>query len=148
MMEDMKTKLDISQYGNEKGVSIEHYLVSMLHQILTNLDGNSKGNKNAVLATLIDWRDAFYRQCPKFGILSFIRNGVRPSLIPLLINYFQNRKMYVKWHGEESSMRNLPGGGPAGATIGLIEYLSQSSDNADIVPSHLRFKFIDDFNLY
>ena len=147
MVEDMQNKMDMSQYGNMKGVSIEHYLVNMLHQILINLDQNSRGNTQAVLATLIDWRDAFYRQCPKLGIEAFIKNGVRPSLIPLLVNYFQNRQMYVKWHGKESTMRMLPGGGPAGATIGLLEYVSQSSDSADIVPQHLRFKFIDDLSV-
>ena len=30
----------------------------------------------AVLATLVDWKQAFPRQCPKLGIESFLRNGV------------------------------------------------------------------------
>ena len=147
MVQDMKSNMDISQYGNEKGTSIQHYLVNMVHQILKALDNNSKGDTYAVLATLVDWKEAFYRQCPKLGIASFIKNGVRPALIPLLINYFQGRRMYVKWHGRQSSVRDLPGGGPAGATLGILEYLSQSSDSADMVPPHLRFKFIDDLSL-
>ena len=38
----------------------------------------------------------------------------------------------------------MPGGGPAGATLGLLEYLSQSNNNADCVDPEDRFKFVDD----
>ena len=71
----------------------------MLHKILTSLDRNSKGDIFAVVVGMFDWKQAFDRQCHKLGVESFIRNGVRPSLIPLLINYFQDRKMFVKWWG-------------------------------------------------
>ena len=99
-----------------------------------------------MLATLVDWQQAFPRQCPKLGVESFIKNGVRPSLIPLLINYFQGRKMKVKWHGKLSSERKLRGGGPQGSSFGLWEYLSQSNDNADCVEEQNRFKFVDDLS--
>jgi hypothetical protein len=59
--------------------------------ILGALDGNSKRESCAVLATLVDWKQAFPRQCPNLGVESFIKNGVRPSLIPLLISYFHGR---------------------------------------------------------
>ena len=97
-----------------------------------------------MLATLVDWKQAFPRQCPKLGVESFIKNGVRPALIPLLINYFQGRKMKVKWHGEISSERELKGGGPQGSTFGIWEYLSQSNDNANCISESDRFKFVDD----
>ena len=54
MIEDMKAKIDPSQFGNQKGLSIEHYLVKMIHKILTSLDNNSKGEIFAVIASLID----------------------------------------------------------------------------------------------
>ena len=110
------------------------------------LDKNSRNEKMAVLATFVDWKQAFPRQCPKLGIEAFIRNGVRPALIPLLINYFQGRKMRVKWHGELSSERELKGGGPQGSSFGLWEYLAQSNDNADCVDVKDRFKFVDDLS--
>ena len=53
--------------------------------------------------------------------------------------------MAVKWHGCRSRRRNLPGGGPAGFTLGLLEYLNQSYDNVDTVSLDNRFKFVDDF---
>ena len=147
MVSDMKLKMDPSQYGNQKGISIQHYLIEMIHRILTALDRNSRRETFAVVANLIDWNNAFPRQCPKLGIEAFIKNGVRPALIPVLINYFQNREMTVKWHGCRSSPRTLAGGGPQGATFGLLEYLAQSNNSADCVSESDRFKFLDDLSV-
>ena len=146
IISDMKAKLDPTQYANQKGLSIQHYLIKLIDRILVALDSNSKSQTCAVLATLVDWKQAFPRQCPKLGVESFIKNGVRPSLIPLLVNYFQGRKMKVKWHGQMSSERDLNGGGPQGSTFGLWEYLSQSNDNAECVDEADRFKFVDDLS--
>ena len=118
----------------------------MVHRILTALDNNSRRQTFAVVANLIDWNNAFPRQCPKLGVESFMHNGVRPALIPVLISYFQDREMTVKWHGCKSVPRKVKGGGPQGATIGLLEYLSQSNDNANCVSESDRFKFIDDLS--
>ena len=98
MISDIMTDLDISQYANQKGVSLQHYLIKMINRILTDTDKSSKGEVNAVLATLVDWKEAFPRQCPKLGVEAFIKCGVRGSLIPLLINYLQGRTMKVKWN--------------------------------------------------
>ena len=147
MIEDMKPTRDPSQYGNSKGVSTQHYLVKMVDRILTVLDSNNEKEKYAVIAQLVDWAQAFDRQCPKIGVNSFIKNGVRKSLIPLLVSYFQNRKMRVKWHNKLSTVRDLPGGGPQGSTFGLIEYDSQSNDNTDFLPEEDKFKFVDDLSI-
>ena len=101
-------------------------------------NNNSKGEIFAALATFVDWKQAFNRQDPKLCIESFIKNGVRPPLIHILINYFQGREMYVKWHGKYSKHRKLNGGGPQGGTLGIIEFLLQSNTNANIVNEDLR----------
>ena len=147
IISDMRLNMDPAQYGNQKGISIQHYLINMIHRILTALDNNSRRETFAVVANMIDWNNAFPRQCPKLGIESFIRNGVRPALIPVLINYFQDREMSVKWHGCRSVPRQVAGGGPQGATLGLLEYLSQSNNSADIVSESDRFKFVDDLSI-
>ena len=147
IISDMEAKLDPSQFGNQKGISVEHYLIKMLHRILSALDSKSKRETVAVIVNLIDWENAFPRQCPKLGVQSFIKNGVRPALIPILINYFQDRKMSVKWHGHKSSVRDIRGGGPQGATLGILEYLSQSNNCADMVSEDDRFRFVDDLSV-
>ena len=146
MISDMEPHIDEAQYGNQKGLSIQHYLVKMVNRILTILDTNNTDEKYAVIANLIDWSKAFDMQDPTIGIKSFIQNGVRSSLIPLLINYFQDRKMLVKWKGIVSTTRDLPGGGPQGATMGLIEYMSNSNSNTDHISKDMKFKFVDDLS--
>ena len=68
---------------------------------------------------MIDWKQAFSRQCHKLEIFFFMENNVRISIIPLLVNYFQDRQMVFKHHGCWSLPRTLNGGGPEGATLGI-----------------------------
>ena len=62
IISDMSKQLDPSQYANQKGLSLQQYLVKMIHKILVDTDKNSKGEVTAVLAMLIDWKEAFPRQ--------------------------------------------------------------------------------------
>ena len=54
--------------------------------------------------------------------------------------------MIVKWHGCQSTPRNINGGNVQGGTFGILGYLSQSNNSADMVPEQDRFKFIDDLS--
>ena len=144
---DMKAKLDPKQFGNQKNLGIQHYLVRLLQRILSSVDNNKNGEITAVLCLFVDWKQAFSRQCHTLGVESFKKNGVRASLLPLLSNYLQGRQMRVKWRGKLSEIRNLPGGGAMGATLGIWEYLSQTNNNADCVPVEDRFKFVDDLTV-
>lgn len=147
LVEDMDATSDKSQYGNVQGVSVQHYLIKMLHQILINLDGNNQSQSFAVIMSMIDWSKAFDRQSHILGVQSFIDNGVRPSLIPVLISFFQDRKMKVKWNNKFSSSRNLPGGGPQGGTLGIVEYKSNTNKNTDFLSGEEKFKYIDDLSI-
>ena len=42
MVSDMKEKMDRSQYGNCKGVFVQHYLMKMIHTVLQKLDNNKR----------------------------------------------------------------------------------------------------------
>ena len=107
----MKGSLDPSQYGNQKNISIQDYLIRLIHRVVSNVDRNAQGEVNAVLCMFVDWKQAYSRQCHTLGIQSFLKNGVRPSLIPILISYFEDREMRVKWHDQLSQPRKLPGVG-------------------------------------
>ena len=109
IVSDMKNQMDPTQFGNRKGVSIQHYLVKMLDRVISALDRNSKGEAVAVIATMIDWKQAFPRKCPTLAIQSFIRNGVRPALIPILMTFFENRRMSVKWKNVISVTKKIEG---------------------------------------
>ena len=136
--------MDPAQFGNLKNTSIQHYLVSLVHRISSVLDRNSKGDIFAACVTVHDCSQAFSRQCHKLGIQSFIENGVRASLIPLLVNYFQGRQCQVKWRGCLSSKQDLPGSGAQGSVLGNWEYLSQTKNNADHIPVDDKWKWVDD----
>ena len=147
MIFDMAPKRDPAQYGNEKKLSIQHYVIKMLHRILTAVDRNNQSEAFAVIIGLVDWSQAFDRQCHIQGIQSFLDNGVRKSLIPILISYFQNRRMKVKWNGKESESKPVNGGGAQGGLLGILEYLSQSNDCASFLSEKDRYKFIDDLSI-
>ena len=144
LIDDMKQKLDSSQYANQKGLSINHYLIKLVDRVLCALDGSTKGETHAVIASFIDWSKAFDRQDTTLAVLSFLKNGVRPCLIPLLMSFFENRTMRVKWHNVVSSMKNLPGGGAQGTSLGIWSYLSQTNDNPEGADRNDIFKFVDD----
>ena len=145
IMEDIQQNLDIGQFGGQSGIGTEHLIVCFLDRILKLLD--SHPDRSAVLATCLDWSQAFDRQDPTIAIHKFMKLGVRPALIPLLVSYLKDRKMKVKFNGETSDFLTLIGGGPQGTLLGGLEYLAQSNDNADIVPPMDRFKFIDDLSI-
>ena len=145
IMEDIAPKIDKSQYGNQKGTSTEHLIVKLMDKILRLLDKNN--NKSAVIASMLDWSSAFDRQDPTLAIEKFIKMGVRPALIPVLVSYLSNREMQVRYNGAYSSTYRLPGGGPQGTLVGLIEYFVQSNDNADCVDEDMRFKYVDDLTV-
>ena len=93
----------------------QHYLIKMIQKILSSIENYSKGDIFAVIAPLVDWKQAFSRQDPTLGIQSFIENTrIRPSLLPMLANYFQDRKAFVKWKGNNSETKDSHGGGTPG----------------------------------
>ena len=49
MTEDMSKNRDCHQYGNEKGLFVNHYLVNLLHKTLTGVDKNDIQQKNAAI---------------------------------------------------------------------------------------------------
>ena len=145
IMEDVWKNIDNGQYGGQAGIGTEHLLVCFIDRIQYLLDNYP--DKSAVIATCLDWSAAFDRQDPTLAIIKFLKMGVRPSIIPLLCSYLTGRRMRVKFNGEVSKILTLIGGGPQGTLLGGLEYMAQSNDNAEIVPTQDRFKFIDDLSI-
>ena len=145
IMEDISQKIDIGQFGGQKGLGTEHLIVCLVDRILKLLD--DKQEMSAVIAALVDWSVAFDRQDPTLAIKNFLNIGVRPSLIPVIVSYLKDRKMKVKFNGEESKEHSLNGGGPQGTLLGGIEYLINSNNNANSLEPEDRFKYVDDLSI-
>ena len=135
---DMDPHVDRAQFGNEKGLGISHYLIQMVNKILTILDANNSNEKYAVIMQLIDWSKAFDGQDAKLGVEAFLKLGVRESLIPVLVSFFQNRTMTVKWQGAHSKPKDLPGGVPQGSTFGVLQFKVYTIDNVDHLPLDMK----------
>ena len=60
-------------------------------------------------------------------------------MIPLLVNYFQDRQMTLSWHQCQSAPRKINGGGSQGATLGISEYSSDLLENNQYIsPNNLK----------
>ena len=82
ILEDIAPKIDKSQFGNQKGTSMEHMLVSLMDRILKLIDQNP--TRAAVVASMLDWSSAFDRQDSTKEVQKFLSVGGRPALVPIL----------------------------------------------------------------
>ncbi len=142
ILDDIGPNLDPAQHGNMKGTGTEHFLVKLVDSIKKHLDDNQ--SSPVVIGTMLDWSAAFDRQCPNLAIQKFMNIGVRSSILPVLTSYLSGRSMSVKFNGCMSEVFSMPGGGPQGTLLGVIEYIVNSNDNANCVDVKKRFKYVDD----
>ena len=145
IIQDVGHNIDLSQYGGKKGVGTEHMMVALVDRILKLLD--SHPDRSAVILAGVDWANAFARGEPTTTLRKFISMGLRPSLVPLLADYFSNRKMTVRYNSGESSIISLIGGFPEGSLVGQDAYIVASNDCADSTEQDDRFRYIDDLEI-
>ena len=96
IMADISPNIDVGQFGGQKGIGTEHLVVCLIDIILKLLD--LKTERSAVIAACVDWQAAFDRQDPTIAINKFQALGVRPSLVPILVNFLSNEnESKVQW---------------------------------------------------
>ena len=161
LMKYISSKLDFRQYGGTRGNSITHYLIEFVNFILTTQD---RPGKLAVLACYVDFQKAFNRQNHYILIKKLHNLGVPGWLLKIVISFLMNRTMIVRYNGEESSSKSLPGGGPQGTLLALLLFLILINDTGfddqfinlgDVLSSRkhikaaneLHLKFVDDLTL-
>ena len=142
--EDIGSKIDINQFAGKSGIGTEHLVVKLMDRVLSLLD---KPGMRAVIAASVDWASAFSRTDPTKTVAKFIKMGVRPSIVNVLIEFLEDRQMSVKFNGQESSLFPLVGGGPQGSWTGQAAYIVSSDDNAECVPEDDRYKYSDDLSI-
>ena len=120
LLEVIDHKIDFRQYGGIKGNSTAHYLIELINFILYNQDSPEP---TAVLACFVDFEKAFNRQDHSILITKLSDMGVPSWLLKIVISFLKDRSMVVRYKGQTSSMKNLPGGGPQGALLGLFLFL-------------------------
>jgi hypothetical protein len=125
-------------------VGTEHLLVTLVDKIRQLQDDPEN---TAVVLSSYDWKGAFDRMDPTDVITKVIHCGVRSSIVKVIIDYLNDRKMTVKMNGKQSTTLGLVGGGPQGSLIGQLLYIIASNGVAQAVPDDLKFKYIDDLSV-
>jgi hypothetical protein len=104
-------KLDLYQYGDRKGTSINHYLIDFITFILYNQDLTEP---LAVLAAMVDYRKAFNRQNHSILITLLGDMGVPGWLLNIVVGFLVERELILSYRGAKSGSKDMPGGGPQG----------------------------------
>ena len=156
-MEYIKDKIDFRQYGGMKGNSISHYI----NFILLNQDSTAQ---TAILACMVDFSKAFNRQNHNLLVTKLSDMGVPSWLLKVVMAFLTNRKMLVRYKGKQSTIKDLPGGGPQGTLLGLLLFLvlindagfkGQLNNAGDLLTSkrnlkavnQIHLKYVDDLTL-
>ena len=119
LLEIVAPYLDTGQCGL-KGSSITHYLIQLLHFVFSTLDLRQP---HAVLAAFIDLSKAFNRVDHCILIQDLYDMHTPAWLLKIIFSYLSERSMALTYKGAQSSMKQLPGGGPQGALLGGIIFM-------------------------
>jgi hypothetical protein len=141
---DIGAKININQFAGKKGVGTEHMMVMLVDRVLSLLD---QPGMTAVVMGAVDWMGAFDRQDPTKTAIKLINMGLRPSLVPVILEFLEDRKMVVRYNSATSKWYDLVGGSPQGSWNGQNSYIVGSDDNADHVPLEDQYKYCDDLSI-
>jgi hypothetical protein len=147
ILDDISENESFRQFGGKKGIGAEHMLVCMVDRILKLLD--TAEGRALVIRSQYDWSNAFDRQDPTKTVQKFIAMGIRPSLIPVLIDFLSGRSMHIKYNGKQAGPFKLVGGSPQGSFLGQLAYTTGSYDNTEQlnIEEEDKFQYIDDLDL-
>ena len=121
--------------------------------ILFNQDNSEP---TSVLACFVDFAKAFNRQDHSILVTKLSDMGVPSWLLKIVISFLTDRTMIVRYKGQKSSRKKLPGGGPQGALLGLLLFLvlvndvgfeNQSNQTGEIITCKKRFKQFNELHL-
>ena len=144
VLEDIQDKIDPQQFGNIKGISTSHYLVSLLQSLHQGADRVN----NIGTVVLTDFSNAFDMIDHNILIEKFIRLGVRRSIVPWLCDFVSNRVQYVRYNQANSEYKVLSGALPQGTKLGPIAFQVVINDAAQDLGDKIKcWKYVDDLTL-
>ena len=95
--------------GGRPGCFIEHYIIKMVHFILSSMDGDHDA---AVISVLVDYSKAFNRMQHSEIVMSLEALNVPTCATKLIMSYLTQRSMCVIFNGSTSSFQISSWGGP------------------------------------
>ena len=143
VLEDVSDKIDTQLFGNIKGVSTSHYLVSLLNFLHSGADAIN----NVGTVVLTDFSKAFDMVDHTLMIEKFIHLEVRGAIVPWLCEFINERVQCVRYNQALSDYKVLKGGLPQGTKVGPLGFQAIIGDAAtDIAPKKC-WKYVDDLTL-
>ena len=118
------TKLSRNQFGGQKGLGVDHFLVQTWNSILTALEDN----RASVQLMSIDFEKAFNRMDHDSCLVALHQLGAKDEDIELVACFLRNRTMQVKIGDTYSAPRTVPGGSPQGSILGNFLFCATSDE--------------------
>ena len=144
VLKDIQDKIDPQQFGNMKGISTSHYLVSLLHSLHQGADRVN----NIGTVVLTDFSKAFDMIDHNILIEKFIRLGVRRSIVPWLCDFVSNQAQCVRYNQAISEYKVLSRAFPQGTKLGPIGFQVVINDAAQDLDDKIKcWKCVDDLTL-
>ena len=112
------------QLGGIPDCSIVHYIIRMIDFILKHLDNNTT-NPSAVLGVTVDFSKAFNRMSHNIIITVLSDLNIPTCALRLIVSYLSGRSMCIRYAGQVSSERKMPGGGPQGTLLIVLLFILQ-----------------------
>ena len=103
LLEDITKHLDCNQFGNRRGLSTNHYLIGLIHQILEN----AERAKSASTILMTDFSKAFDRINHNIIVQKLLSFDVRPCLINWIMSFLDNRLQCVRYNGRRLNWNSI-----------------------------------------
>ena len=116
----------MDQLGGMPGCSVSHYLINMIHFILSKLD--PKKSPSSIIAAFVDFSKAFNRMSHNRLVIILSDLEIPTCALRLILSYLKNRKMCVRYKGAVSENQSIPGGGPQGSLLTVLCFILQVND--------------------
>ena len=143
ILDDIKANIDIRQYGNMRGSSTSHYLIRLIHDLLSQLDRADK----LFSVIMYDFKKGFDLIDHTTVMRRLLDMGLRPAYARWLSSFLQDRHQRVKMpDGSLSSWKPITCGTPQGTLVGPVAFLAMV--NGAAAQAQNRLKYVDDLTVY
>ena len=143
MTADIRQQVDKRQYGNIKGASTAHYLITFMHSLLSELETSGK----LFSAVMYDFKKGFDLIDHTVLMQKALTMGLRPNFAQWLADFLRGRSQQVLMpDGTTSAWKEVHCGIPQGTLVGPLAFLVMINDAAS--EEENRLKYVDDLTIY